>query len=256
MNSKLAGSQKKLEAWGWRFPDPAVAGSLHVELRRELPPGHLLFGCVVEVVAFREDQDDVLFRHANHPDRFTVVHLTWIRKQEINAQHPTVCFDGSFAEFLASEQESRRDYIFKPSVRIGPKQYPQILQMAAGFKILCVAAYLTAIALLMVRLPFGLADHHRFWIIPVVILFGALWLAEAFFTRIVLSSDNIRVVSVSEFKSFTIPRDQIESVTWAKGLGSVLKLRDGKEVRLPTVGRRTNQGLANTIRAWLGKAEA
>jgi hypothetical protein len=50
--------------WGWFYPDAApVAQSLHAELQGELPPGHLLFGRAVETVAFRKDQDDVLYRH-------------------------------------------------------------------------------------------------------------------------------------------------------------------------------------------------
>jgi len=56
------------------------------------------------VIAHRDDRDDVLFRRLDEPDRFTVIHLTWIRKQEINAQHPSVCFDGTFEQFVAREQ--------------------------------------------------------------------------------------------------------------------------------------------------------
>jgi hypothetical protein len=84
-----------LESWGWRYPDTCAAESLYAELQRELPPGHVLFGRAVEVVTYREDQDDVLFRHMNEMDRFRVVHPTWIRKREIDAKHPSVCFDGN-----------------------------------------------------------------------------------------------------------------------------------------------------------------
>jgi hypothetical protein len=90
---------------GWFYPeDPAVAASLHAELQRELPPGHLLFGRAVETFAYRHGSDDVLFRHRDQPGRFTEIHLSWIRKQEINAQHPTVEFDGAFEDFIAEEQ--------------------------------------------------------------------------------------------------------------------------------------------------------
>jgi hypothetical protein len=54
------------EAWGWDYPEPAAAQSLHAELQRELPPGHPLFGRSVEAVAFRQDKYDVLFRHLDH----------------------------------------------------------------------------------------------------------------------------------------------------------------------------------------------
>ena len=93
------------EAWGWYYPEPAVAQSLHAELQRELPPHHILFGHAVETVAFRQDQDDVLFRHLDEPERFTVIHLSWIRKREIDAQHPSACFDGTFAQFVSEEQK-------------------------------------------------------------------------------------------------------------------------------------------------------
>jgi|SRR6266850_1904555 len=94
-----------LQGWGWHYPDAAIAQSLHAELQRELPPGHLLYGRPVETVAYREDQDDVLFHHKNEPDRFTVIHLTWTRKREINAEHPSVCFDGTFVDFFAGEEK-------------------------------------------------------------------------------------------------------------------------------------------------------
>ena len=94
-----------LQSWGWYYPDADVAESLHTELQLELPPGHLLFGRAVETVAYRRDQDDVLFRHRDEPDRFTVIHLTWIQKREINPQHPSVCFDGAFKRFFAEEEK-------------------------------------------------------------------------------------------------------------------------------------------------------
>ncbi len=90
---------------GWFYPeDSAIAASLLAELQRELPPGHLLFGRAVEAFAYRHGSDDVLFRHRDQLERFTTIHLSWIRKQEINAQHPTVEFDGTFAGFVAEEQ--------------------------------------------------------------------------------------------------------------------------------------------------------
>ncbi len=84
---------------GYCFPTPEEAASHYKELQRELPEGHLLFGIEVETVALSTGDDDVLFRHIENPQRFTVVHLTWIGKTEINAQHPTVPFDGTFEEF-------------------------------------------------------------------------------------------------------------------------------------------------------------
>jgi hypothetical protein len=95
------------ERWGWYYPDAEPARGLRDELQRELPPGHLLYGRAVDVVIYRKDCDDVLFRHRDEPDRFTVIHLTWIRKREIDAEHPSICFDGTFEEFIAIEQKFR-----------------------------------------------------------------------------------------------------------------------------------------------------
>ena len=90
---------------GWYYPDAEDAQALITEFQRELPPGHLLDGVPVDVFAWREGAtDDVLFRHRNQTDRFTVIHLSWLGRTEINAQHPTVAFDGTFAEFLAEDE--------------------------------------------------------------------------------------------------------------------------------------------------------
>jgi hypothetical protein len=77
--------------------------SLHEELERELPPGHILHGVPVDTFATRGGIDDVLFRHRDQPEHFTVIHLSWLGRTEINAQHPTVEFDGSYAEFITWE---------------------------------------------------------------------------------------------------------------------------------------------------------
>lgn len=90
---------------GWFYPDNETAQKLHFELQMELPAGHLLDGQAVETFAWREGAtDDVLFRHMDEPDRFTVIHLSWLGRTEINPLHPTVQFDGTFAGFLAEEK--------------------------------------------------------------------------------------------------------------------------------------------------------
>lgn len=91
---------------GWYYPDTEDTQRILNEFQRELPPGHLLDGVPVDVFAWREGAtDDVLFRHRSQSDRFTVIHLSWLGRTEINAQHPTVEFDGTFAGFLASEDK-------------------------------------------------------------------------------------------------------------------------------------------------------
>ncbi|HEY2081919.1 MAG TPA: hypothetical protein VGI88_03975 [Verrucomicrobiae bacterium] len=94
----------ELPGW-WKQPDATVARNLEAELQRELPPGHLLYGIPVETFGYSDGSDDVLFHRLDTPDRFTIVHLTWLGHTEINAQHPTVEFDGTFAEFLAYHED-------------------------------------------------------------------------------------------------------------------------------------------------------
>jgi hypothetical protein len=130
----------------------------------------------------------------------------------------------------------------------------QVLRTKAGVRALCVVFYVAGVVLLGVRLPFGIPDHHRLWIVPVCALFGALWLVDVLATRIVLTSDSIRIVSMSDFQARTVPRVEIDSVKWEKGCGASIRLRDGKWVRLPNVGRDA-QGLTNTIRAWIKTTE-
>jgi hypothetical protein len=97
---------------GWHYPDAAESERLHAELQRELPPGHSLFGVPVTTFAASDGTDDTLFRNRNEPERFTVIHLTWLGRTEINSEHPTVEFDGTFVEFLADQE---RCYGLRPS---------------------------------------------------------------------------------------------------------------------------------------------
>ena len=88
---------------GWFASDSEEASIRHAELQRELPPGHLLFGKSISVVAHREGTDDILCRHHDDPSRFTVIHLSWLGREEINSAHPPVEVDGDFEQFLAYE---------------------------------------------------------------------------------------------------------------------------------------------------------
>jgi hypothetical protein len=134
-------------------------------------------------------------------------------------------------------------------------QDAQVLRPKPGVRALCVVIYVAGVVLLAIHLPFGVPDGHRVWVVPLYGIVGAFWLADAFTRRIVLGSDSIRIVSISDFQSRTLSRVEVDSVTWEKGCGASIKLRDGKWVRLPNVGRDL-QGLTNTIRAWLKRTEA
>jgi hypothetical protein len=65
----------------WPGPWHPVTGSdrerLEAELRRELCPGHILYGLPVLAVGRRYDQDNGLYIVATQPPSLAVVHLTY-----------------------------------------------------------------------------------------------------------------------------------------------------------------------------------
>ena len=88
---------------GWFASDPERAASLLAELDREVGLGHPLHGARIPVVAHREGTDDILCRHLHDPSRFTVIHLSWLGREEIDAQHPAGEVDGDLDSFLGYE---------------------------------------------------------------------------------------------------------------------------------------------------------
>jgi hypothetical protein len=92
--------------YGWFYPSPNERAALERELQLELPAQHLLYHKPVEVIAHRRGAtDDILCRHLDEPQRYTVVHLTWAMKTEINAGFPTVEADGTWQDFLNYENK-------------------------------------------------------------------------------------------------------------------------------------------------------
>lgn len=88
---------------GWFVSDPKWASSLYAELQIELPEGHILYGKDVKVIAHREGTDDILCWHKDDNSHYTVVHLTWSMKKEIDNEFPYIECDGSFDDFLEYE---------------------------------------------------------------------------------------------------------------------------------------------------------
>jgi hypothetical protein len=82
---------------GWEALGPE--GGFEGELKLELGPSHRLYGVPLQGAARRCSNDDVLFRHTAEADMYSVVHLTWIGKEEAPGW-PAVEFTGTFAEFL------------------------------------------------------------------------------------------------------------------------------------------------------------
>ncbi len=57
------------------------ADRLSIELQREIPSTHVLFGTTATAIAHRIDQDDVLFELEGQMP-LAVVHLTWSREKD------------------------------------------------------------------------------------------------------------------------------------------------------------------------------
>ena len=78
-------------------------------------------------------------------------------------------------------------------------------------------------------------------------------LADAVTSRVELRDD--RLVVVRNLRRREFARADVQSATWAAGSGASVRLRDGRDVVMPDVGGGA-QGLANSLRAWLGAGAA
>jgi hypothetical protein len=77
---------------------------LEAELRRELKPGHPLYGLPVAAIGRHQAQDDVLFELLDGSGRFAAVHLTWAGEKEKPPWPGTALFH-SFAEWAESVRD-------------------------------------------------------------------------------------------------------------------------------------------------------
>jgi hypothetical protein len=73
-----------MESFRWLEPweSVGVGEELVAELQRELSPKHTLYGCRVDAIARRRDNDNVLFHVLEEPPRLAVVHLTWAEEPD------------------------------------------------------------------------------------------------------------------------------------------------------------------------------
>lgn len=83
----------------WNPLHEADAERFEVELRRELPPSHVLVGVRLRAVARWHRRDDILFAAVDDAPRVYWVHLTW--REETDPTWPwTIPYD-SQADFVA-----------------------------------------------------------------------------------------------------------------------------------------------------------
>ena len=92
-----------VEPW-FAVNDPRLAE----ELRRELPPGHILAGVAVAACAQRQDRDDVLFEILDGSGRLALVHLT--HQAESDPRWPLTTVFSTETEWVASMAADHDDY--------------------------------------------------------------------------------------------------------------------------------------------------
>lgn len=91
----------------WLHTTENQGESLLTELSKELSPGHKLFDADLTVVAYKDGTDDILCKYDNEPDRYAMVHLTWLGKPETDSVFPFVEFDGDLDSFLKFEVDNQ-----------------------------------------------------------------------------------------------------------------------------------------------------
>jgi hypothetical protein len=84
-------------------------------------------------------------------------------------------------------------------------------------------------------------------------LFGVAGAFDAFTQRIELHDE--RIVIVRNLRRREYPRDLFVKAQWGKGVPVALQTVSGAWVQLPGVGA-SNQGLVNTLRAWIKSSPA
>jgi hypothetical protein len=93
----------------WRPVSGEEATGLERVLRREIGPGHELYGLPVRALARRDDCDDVLFAIEDGTGRVVDVHLTWTRDPPERGPWPIAIFFTSFDVWCRDGMQSDHD---------------------------------------------------------------------------------------------------------------------------------------------------
>ena len=92
----------------WAIVDMQIANNCEAELRREVAPGHPIWGLEAKALAGRVDCDDVLFLLKTQTTAGAVVHLTWSGKIEKDTRWPTTEIYSSIEEW--TEKRMKPDH--------------------------------------------------------------------------------------------------------------------------------------------------
>ncbi|HEU4557304.1 MAG TPA: hypothetical protein VFS20_05620 [Longimicrobium sp.] len=99
----------------WLYPwfavnalEPKYATLFEEELKREVAPGHPLYGIPVQAIAKSESNDDMLYRLLDGTGRVAEVHLTWISSPPDRPPWPLTATFSSLEEW--AEESMRREH--------------------------------------------------------------------------------------------------------------------------------------------------
>ena len=100
---------KWLVPWHSIADAPDQLTAMARELRRELSPGHPLYGLSVRTLGRRQDCDDVLFAIEDGTGRVAVVHLTWTHSPPERSPWPSTVVYPSFEGWVTEGMRSDHD---------------------------------------------------------------------------------------------------------------------------------------------------
>lgn len=100
----------------WLFPwfgldalEPKFATTFEEVLKREVGPGHPLYGIPVQAIAKSESNDDMLYRLLDGTGRVAEVHLTWTRSPPERPPWPVTAIFASLDEWAEESMRAGRE---------------------------------------------------------------------------------------------------------------------------------------------------
>lgn len=126
-----------------------------------------------------------------------------------------------------------------------------VFRTTAALRFVIVGVTMLFVAL--TAIAFAVGRPTVFYGFVALSVFGVLGIVETIVTRVELHDDHI--VAVAFFTRRTYPRDEITSVTWAKGSPVSLQIKGTSWAHLPNMGH-SSQKIVGAIRAWLNEGRA
>ena len=121
----------------------------------------------------------------------------------------------------------------------------KVLRPSGKITVLLVA--LPVFLLIVAWVAQALGNRWGFLFFAIFALIQILFVLQHLVSRIALLPDRLILRSILGRRS--ILKERVESVTWAKGVGVRVIMKDQSIIRVPDLGNAP--GVSNSIRAWL-----